>query len=125
MLGVLKGFSSMEISEVAAAYLNNLRVRENWIPELPSAPPGWLLLLELTTACGRGQHPIITDLIFSTGLPSTTALRWINILEEENLIRRTGDPNDRRRSHLYLTEAGMSLCSKMLRDLQERLNAAL
>lgn len=115
----------MEVSEVAAAYLKNLRIRENWLPELPSAPPGWLLLLELTAASGRGQQPTITDLIFSAGLPSTTALRWINILEENNLIIRTDDPKDRRRSHLCLTEAGMSICSRMLRDLQERLNADL
>jgi DNA-binding MarR family transcriptional regulator len=115
----------MEISEVAAAYLQNLRVREDWISELPPAPPGWLLLLELTHASGRGQQPTITDLIFSTGLPSTTALRWINILEEKTLIRRNDDPKDRRRSHLCLTDAGMSICSRMLRDLQERLNADL
>jgi DNA-binding MarR family transcriptional regulator len=40
----------------------------------------------------------------ASGVPQTTALRWIKVLEREGHIKRVADAKDRRRFWLELTD---------------------
>ena len=69
--------------------------------------PAWDILLELYAARLGSKREYISSLCIASGAPPTTALRWINSLEECRLIRRHSDPNDGRRSFMELTKNGL------------------
>lgn len=68
--------------------------------------PGWDMLIDLFLARERGKSISVSSLCIASNVPQTTALRWISTLEEEGLICRIRDPNDRRRAYLELTASG-------------------
>lgn len=68
--------------------------------------PAWDILLDLFIAIVENKRISITSACIGAAAPSTTALRWLNILEREGLIEREGDSNDLRRSYVRLSESG-------------------
>lgn len=71
--------------------------------------PAWEILLELY-ACELEERRIsVSSAGAAAGIPPTTALRWIAILETKNLAQRKGDPFDGRRAWISLTSDGKSL----------------
>jgi hypothetical protein len=65
--------------------------------------PAWDILLDLFIAAREGKRISITSACIGAAAPSTTALRWLNVLEREGLIERQGDARDMRRSYVRLT----------------------
>jgi DNA-binding MarR family transcriptional regulator len=69
--------------------------------------PAWDILLELFAAQQEGRRVSISAAGLTAEIPLTTALRWINALEREDLVERTGDPTDARRTFLKLSGKGL------------------
>ena len=46
----------------------------------------------------------VTSLCIASGVPPTTALRWIGQMTEAGLLQRVEDETDRRRAFITLTE---------------------
>lgn len=68
--------------------------------------PAWDILLE-AFACDLAQKRIsVSGLCSASSVPATTALRWIEKLEEDGWLRRDPDRLDRRRCWLELTPIG-------------------
>ncbi len=65
--------------------------------------PAWDILLELYYSDLRRRAETVSGLCIASGAPSTTALRWLQALENEGLLRREADPTDRRRFFVRLT----------------------
>ena len=70
------------------------------------ADPAWDMLLELYGASLTERRLTVSRLAERSGVPLTTALRWIATLETEGLIDRENDRFDRRRMFLALSEKG-------------------
>jgi DNA-binding MarR family transcriptional regulator len=70
------------------------------------ADPAWDILLDLALAAERHDRLSVTDTCIGSGVPTTTALRYIALLESKGLIDRRPDQGDRRRFWLALSEAG-------------------
>ena len=70
------------------------------------ANPCWDMLLDLYEKKMLGPAVCVTSLCIASGLPPTTALRRIDILEAEGLVRRIEDSSDRRRVLIELTPTG-------------------
>lgn len=68
--------------------------------------PAWDMLLDLAVSEGKGKPVSVSALCIGSCVPPTTALRWIKILEERELIVRRDDPLDYRRSFLSLSDSG-------------------
>lgn len=68
--------------------------------------PAWNMLLDLYVNERRGAVVSVSSLCIAARVPSTTALRWLTMLEKRGLIGRRADDYDRRRSFLFLTEEG-------------------
>jgi len=65
--------------------------------------PAWDMLLDLYAA-ELGQFRVsVTGLCIASNAPTSTALRWINTLEQQKLIERHPDPLDGRRFFMSLT----------------------
>jgi DNA-binding MarR family transcriptional regulator len=69
--------------------------------------PAWDILLELFAAEQEGRRVSISAAGLTAEIPLTTALRWINALEREDLVERAADPTDARRTFLQMTGKGL------------------
>lgn len=85
--------------------LANRRRRQDIFGRAMFGEPAWemLLLLYITEP---GPRQSISRLADESGASRTTALRWIDYLEGQGLIRREAHPNDRRVAFVQLTEKG-------------------
>ena len=70
------------------------------------ADPAWDMLLALYAAELAQSKLAVTNLASASGIPATTALRWMNALLKEGLLCREDDPRDRRRSFVRLSPKG-------------------
>jgi DNA-binding transcriptional ArsR family regulator len=86
------------------AYLRARRLREGLFPEGIFADPAWDMLLDLFACKMEGSSIGVLSACSAAGVPQTTALRWIDRLEECGLVRRRRDPVDSRRIYVELTE---------------------
>ncbi|MCB2051017.1 MAG: winged helix DNA-binding protein [Novosphingobium sp.] len=68
------------------------------------ADPAWDMLLDLTAARAEHERVSVTSLCIASGVPPTTALRWIGQLTEAGLVERIEDEADRRRAFIALTD---------------------
>jgi DNA-binding MarR family transcriptional regulator len=68
------------------------------------ADPAWDILLDLTAARAEHKRVSVTSLCIASGVPPTTALRWIGQMTEAGLLERIEDDTDRRRAFIALTD---------------------
>ncbi len=84
------------------------------------ADPGWDILLELYRLRLEGRRASVKSICIASEVPSTTALRWINILIAQGLLHRTNDAHDHRVRWISLSDSGYT----SMRDLlQSALNS--
>lgn len=83
------------------------RTRErHFAGHLLFADPAWDILLDLFIHEARGELVSVKSASIGSGVPPSTALRWLKILEGEGLISSRDDPGDHRRRLVSLTPKG-------------------
>ena len=78
--------------------------RVMYFPEANLADPAWDMMLDLAAAQAEGKSVSITSLCVASGVPNTTALRWIGSMVETGLLERVDDTCDKRRAYVRLSE---------------------
>ncbi len=81
--------------------------------------PAWNILLDLYISERKGAMVSISSMCIASKVPSTTALRWLTMIEKRGLIGRRPDDYDRRRSFLFLTDEGRRKIEDALDRAQE------
>jgi predicted transcriptional regulator len=76
------------------------------------ADPAWEMLLDLTAARSERKRVSVTSLCIASGVPPTTALRWISVMLSAGLFERVDDEQDRRRALISLTDKGADLMAR-------------
>jgi DNA-binding MarR family transcriptional regulator len=84
------------------------RARATFFSEDLFADPAWEVLLELYAAELAQRRVSISKVSAAAGVPGTTALRWIQRLEQEKFVQRESDPLAARRAWIALTPSGSS-----------------
>ncbi len=74
--------------------------------------PAWDILLELYIAGLSGSGLYASVVGAEAGIPQSTALRWLTVLEKAGLVRRHLDPFDKRRQWVGVTPRARSLMEK-------------
>ena len=69
--------------------------------------PAWDMLLDLFIAGLEGKRVPVTSACIGACVPTTTALRWLSLIEERGLVIREPDPSDARRAHVRLSPEAM------------------
>lgn len=82
--------------------------------------PIWNMLLDLTLARAELRRVSITSLCIASGVPSTTALRYIGIMGEKGMTARTPDTMDARRTWISISDKGATAMAKYFEDLAEQ-----
>jgi len=65
--------------------------------------PAWDLLLDLFIAAKERKRVPVTSACIGAAVPTTTALRWLTVLEERGLVVREADTSDARRIFVRLS----------------------
>jgi hypothetical protein len=81
------------------------------------ADPAWDMLLDLTAARAEHARVSVTSLCIASGVPPTTALRWIGQMTEAGLFERIEDDSDRRRAFIALTEKAADAMARYFAEL--------
>jgi len=76
--------------------------------------PAWDILLDVFIAFKSRREIQVSSVCLESGVPSTTILRWLTRLEQEDLIYRAHDTVDGRRRYVRLTDAGEALMRRVL-----------
>jgi DNA-binding MarR family transcriptional regulator len=94
----------MNLVRVAEAVLEDRRRRSEIFNPAMFGEPAWELLLTLFVMDEQGPRLTIGRLSQAAGAKLTTALRWLEYLEDQDLIRREQHPNDARTAFIQLTD---------------------
>ena len=104
-------------AELARAIIKARSARRRFFDEHLFADPAWDILLELYALKCEGVPVSVSKLSIAAGVPGTTALRWIDKLEEQELIARTADPLDGRRVWIRISELGFETMRRYLEQV--------
>lgn len=106
-----------QLTALACRMYDARRARARFLPNSMLGEPVWDMLLALYCLPSRNERLSISGLCHAAGVPQTTALRWVSLMEERGLIDRRDDPADRRRTHVLLSEKGHALMSTYLASI--------
>lgn len=81
------------------------------------ADPAWDMLLDLTAARAEHARVSVTSLCIASGVPPTTALRWINQMVDAGLLERVEDEADRRRAFIQLSDNAADAMARYFAEL--------
>ena len=81
------------------------------------ADPAWDMLLDLTAARAEHRRVSITSLCIASGVPATTALRWIGQMVDAGLFERVKDSDDARRAFVALTDRSAEAMARYFADV--------
>lgn len=81
------------------------------------ADPAWDMLLDLTAARAEHERVSVTSLCIASGVPPTTALRWISQMTEMGIFERVEDEQDRRRAFIALSDRAADAMARYFADL--------
>lgn len=113
---------AVRINDLCALASEELRERSRRAAHFPGTlfgEPAWDILLDLYVHACKGLEVSITSACLAAGVPPTTGLRWIGLLENEKYIARRPSERDRRAVILDLTPNGRA---RIERTLSERLH---
>jgi hypothetical protein len=79
--------------------------------------PAWDMLLDLTAARAEHVRVSVTSLCIASGVPPTTALRWIGQMTDAGLLQRVDDETDRRRAFITLTDKAADAMARYFAEL--------
>ncbi|RPF72190.1 helix-turn-helix domain-containing protein [Aurantiacibacter spongiae] len=94
------------LAKIAEREYRARRERAVYFPQDFLAEPVWDVLLDLYVQNRKGKPVSVTSACAAACVPQTTALRWLNVLEEEGFTVIEADISDRRRRFVRLSEKG-------------------
>lgn len=94
------------LAEKAQLEYAKRRKRQQFVPSTILAEPAWDMLLELFMQYAGKARVSVTSLCIASACPTSTALRYIALLEDEGFVRREPAVHDKRMTFLELTDKG-------------------
>lgn len=76
--------------------------------------PAWDILLDLMISEYSGRRVSVSDACIASCVPNTTALRWLTVMEDRNLVYRQTDAMDGRRVFVRLTRDAITMMQSFL-----------
>lgn len=108
----------VEIQQQVRAVIEKRRFRFDIFPPLLFSDPAWDMLLELYARQLEHRPLNISRLIATLPVAATTAHRWIEKLEAEELVTRRSDPRNAKRIWIDLSERGRNLMDRYFQQPQ-------
>ena len=110
--------SEQTLVELACQVYQRRRLRARYINASLLGEPVWDMLLALYCFSGRGEALSVSGLCHAAGVPQTTALRWVQVMEQKKLVKRSKDAKDGRRAYVSLTDNSKKLLENYLATIR-------
>lgn len=94
------------LGQAARAEMCNRALRSSFFDPDLLCDPAWDMLLDLFLQQSEQRRVCVSSLCIASCAPPSTALRWIGVLENADLVERSRDPADGRRVFVRLTSVG-------------------
>jgi DNA-binding MarR family transcriptional regulator len=94
------------LAENARLTFANRALRSEFFNKDMFGEAAWDMLLALYVAEQSGTRHTVSGLASLSGVATTTALRWLDFLQTEELVARQSNPIDRRVFYVELTDKG-------------------
>jgi DNA-binding MarR family transcriptional regulator len=104
----------MDLAAAARAHLRLRRSRDQFLPAYLFSEPAWDILLDLFAADVEGRSVSVSSACIAASVPTSTALRWLTKLENQGLVERSDDSQDRRRVYVRITPFARDAIAKWL-----------
>lgn len=108
------------IDDVLAREIRDRALRANHFPPDLFGEPAWDMLLDLAAGPYCERRISVSSLCVASGVPATTAMRYLARLEAHKLVRREADPVDKRRVFVFLTDAAIDHLQAWKRATESR-----
>lgn len=105
--------------EVVGAAIRAWRERTCYLPAELLSDPAWGMLLELLHAEIGKRHVSLRRLCKASSASTPTAIRWLKVLEERELVVRQADPLNSGNEFLELTPKGSTALRLYFRDIEK------
>ena len=102
--------------DLARWIYDSRRERDRFLGSAMLGEPVWDMLLALYCLPPRGEPLCVSSLCYAAGAPQTTALRWVQLMEQKGLIERSRDPADARRTYVSLSDDGDRMMTALLQN---------
>lgn len=89
-------------------YHDRLMRRDTFEQSYIMGEPAWDILLDLCIAEIEQRQVSVTSACIASGVPVTTALRWVALLEQDRLLERKADLSDKRRTIVRISKMGFA-----------------
>lgn len=93
------------------------RMRDRFLGEGLFEDPAWDMLLDLFAARLERRRVSVSSLCIAAAVAPTTALRWIAKLTARGMLVRSPDDEDRRRSHIALSDESAAAMQRYVHAL--------
>ena len=100
--------------EYARYVMSHLERRKNTFGVGLSSDVIWTILLQLYMDHHDGNNRSVSSLVRITGFPKSSVLRWLDTLTDREIIARTRDTNDTRRSWVVLSSRSIERITSVL-----------
>jgi hypothetical protein len=107
-------YSDHYLADVVRGIYRSRRNRAKHLPDELFGEPAWDMLLDLFVNKVSGRRISVTSICQAAGVPPTTALRWLDILQRQGLAERFPSLLDRRTSEIRLSKSGYAAVRKWL-----------
>jgi len=108
---------NMDRIKIAKHIYKSRIARKDFLPLSIFGEPAWDILIDLFIAESDDQNITVSSACIASQVPSTTALRYIAMMEKEGLVRRSPDERDQRKIHLTLNHSAR-VCVEHVLDYQ-------
>ena len=109
------------LAGIALSLYTSRRMRDRYFQSDLFGEPAWDMLLDLFVRGVQGKKTAVSSLCIASGVPPSTALRWIRTLHDAGLVTREESERDRRVVHLGLSAAGFRALRRYLIDAARHL----
>ncbi|MBD8618715.1 winged helix DNA-binding protein [Sphingomonas sp. CFBP 13728] len=113
------GVSPLVLVDMAKRLYELRKVRGTLLGEALFSEPAWDILLDLFISDHERRQLSVSAVCIGARAPSATALRYLTMLQDADLVERTRDERDGRRSHVQLTALGRRRMTSLLGRLIE------
>lgn len=103
-----------QFRKLANDYLRSCMLRREILGAELSSEYCWAILVALYLSRCDCSRMCVTDIVYSTGIPTATVIRWLALLGSRRLVLRSPDRNDARRTWIVLNDSAVTLIEKCL-----------
>jgi hypothetical protein len=115
---------AMTALDLAKWILMSRQMLDNHIGRELFADPALNILLDLYVNLKEGRAVPTSSACIASGVPTTTALRWINVLSNRRMLLKRAHPSDRRFTYLELSPEAIESIETYLQAVRQKLNPA-